>query len=57
MQLRVGAERAVYGVGLDSNIVTATLKAVVSAINRGVALGVIGVVQAAPAAAKVTATV
>ncbi|MEO6929440.1 MAG: 2-isopropylmalate synthase, partial [Casimicrobiaceae bacterium] len=42
VQLRVGAERAVYGVGLDSNIVTATLKAVVSAINRGVALGVIG---------------
>ncbi|MEO8847210.1 MAG: 2-isopropylmalate synthase [Casimicrobiaceae bacterium] len=57
VQLRVGAERAVYGVGLDSNIVTATLKAVVSAINRGVALGVIGIVQSAPSAAKVTATV
>ena len=41
VQLRVGQEVAVYGVGLDSNIVTATLKAVVSAVNRAVAQGVL----------------
>ncbi|HVF65279.1 MAG TPA: 2-isopropylmalate synthase [Casimicrobiaceae bacterium] len=37
VQLRVGLEVAVYGVGLDPNIVTATLKAVVSAVNRAIA--------------------
>ena len=37
MQLRIGAERAVYGVGTDSNIVTETLLAVVSAVNRAIA--------------------
>ncbi len=57
VQLRVGADRAVYGVGLDSNIVTATLKAVVSAINRGVGLGVIvidraALAQSVPASAR-----
>jgi 2-isopropylmalate synthase len=36
VQLRVGTDRTVYGVGLDPNIVTATLRAVVSAVNRGV---------------------
>jgi 2-isopropylmalate synthase len=36
VQLRIGADRTVYGVGLDPNIVTATLRAVVSAVNRGV---------------------
>jgi 2-isopropylmalate synthase len=39
VQLRIGADRTVYGVGLDSNIVTATLKAVVSALDRGVGQG------------------
>ncbi len=34
VQLRVGPERTVYGVGRDANIVTATLRALVSAINR-----------------------
>ena len=34
VQLRVGADRTVYGVGLDPNIVTATLRAVVTALNR-----------------------
>jgi 2-isopropylmalate synthase len=34
VQLRVGADRALYGVGTNSNIVTATLLAVVSAVNR-----------------------
>lgn len=37
VQLRVGTETTVYGVGLDANIVTATLKAVVSAVNRALA--------------------
>ena len=39
VQLRIGLEQTVYGVGLDPNIVTATLRAVVSAINRGIAQG------------------
>jgi 2-isopropylmalate synthase len=37
VQLRIGQETTVYGVGLDPNIVTATLKAVVSAVNRAIA--------------------
>jgi len=41
VQLRIGQEVAVYGVGLDSNIVTATLKAVVSAVNRAIGQGVL----------------
>jgi len=41
VQLRVGLEQTVYGVGLDPNIVTATLRAVVSAINRGIAQGML----------------
>ncbi|MEO5699681.1 MAG: 2-isopropylmalate synthase [Casimicrobiaceae bacterium] len=39
VQLRVGEEHATYGVGLDRNIVTATLRAVVSAVNRASSLG------------------
>jgi len=39
VQLRIGSDRAVYGVGFDSNIVTATLRAVVSAVNRGLQRG------------------
>jgi 2-isopropylmalate synthase len=34
VQLRIGSDRTVYGVGFDSNIVTATLRAVVCAANR-----------------------
>jgi len=41
VQLRVGADQTVYGVGLDPNIVTATLRAVVSAVNRGMAQGML----------------
>ena len=41
VQLRVGTDRTVYGVGLDPNIVTATLKAVVSAVDRGAAQGLL----------------
>jgi 2-isopropylmalate synthase len=39
VQLRVGTDRTVYGVGLDPNIVTATLRAVVSAVNRAIRTG------------------
>ncbi|MDR1529929.1 MAG: 2-isopropylmalate synthase [Burkholderiales bacterium] len=34
VQLRVGEENSLYGVALDPNIVTSTLKAVISAVNR-----------------------
>ena len=37
VQLRVGADRTVYGVGRDANIVTATLRALTSAVNRAIA--------------------
>ncbi len=36
VQLRIGTDRTIYGVGRDANIVTATLRALLSAINRGV---------------------
>ena len=39
VQLRVGTDRTVYGVGRDANIVTAALRALTSAINRGVRSG------------------
>jgi 2-isopropylmalate synthase len=48
VQLRVGSDQTVYGVGLDPNIVTATLRAVVSAVNRACARGLL----APPAAAR-----
>ena len=35
VQLRIGSDHAVYGVGFDVNIVAATLRAVVCAANRG----------------------
>ncbi|HZQ63531.1 MAG TPA: alpha-isopropylmalate synthase regulatory domain-containing protein, partial [Casimicrobiaceae bacterium] len=47
VQVRIGVDQAIYGVGLDSNIVTATLRAVVSAVNRACARCLI----AAPASA------
>jgi 2-isopropylmalate synthase len=50
VQLRAGT-RAVYGVGLDPNIVTATLKAVVAALNRASAQGAIALRSTAGAAA------
>jgi 2-isopropylmalate synthase len=39
VQLRIGSDRTVYGVGFDVNIVTATLRAVVGAVNRGLQRG------------------
>ena len=53
VQLRVGQETAVFGVGLDPNIVTATLKAVVSAANRAIAQRVLALPQAQAQAANV----
>jgi 2-isopropylmalate synthase len=50
VQLRIGTEQTVYGVGLDPNIVTATLRAVVSAVNRGIAQGML----AQPSARRAT---
>jgi 2-isopropylmalate synthase len=41
VQLRVGGEHTVYGVGLDANIVTATLRAVLSAVNRALGRGLL----------------
>ncbi len=56
VQLRIGAEQTVYGVGLDPNIVTATLRAVVSAINRGVAQGMLAPPQGAARELRVSRT-
>ena len=50
VQLRAGT-RPVYGVGLDPNIVTATLKAVVAALNRGTAHGAVSLRRTAGAEA------
>ena len=50
VQLRAGT-RPVYGVGLDPNIVTATLKAVVAALNRGTAQGAVSLRRTAGAEA------
>lgn len=37
IELKVGEGRAVFGVGIDANIVTASLKAILSALNRAAA--------------------
>ena len=50
VQLRAG-ERSIYGVGLDPNIVSATLRAVTSAVDRACARGCLQLRHAAPAAA------
>ncbi|MDR0587740.1 MAG: 2-isopropylmalate synthase [Burkholderiales bacterium] len=39
VQLRVGEENSLFGVAVDPNIVTATLKAVISAVNRALEKG------------------
>ncbi len=52
VQLRVGTERTVYGVGRDPNIVTATLRALTSAINRGVRTGLLTLPSAQAAVAS-----
>jgi 2-isopropylmalate synthase len=50
VQLRAGSS-SVYGVGLDPNIVTATLKAVVAAVNRACAQGALTLRPSSAAAA------
>ena len=50
VQLRIGDEHTAYGVGLDSNIVTATLRAVVSATNRALKHGWLSLRLAKPVA-------
>ncbi|HET7032251.1 MAG TPA: 2-isopropylmalate synthase [Casimicrobiaceae bacterium] len=50
VQIRVGPDRSLYGVGMNSNIVTATLLAVVSAMNRAIACGWLPLPVAARAA-------
>jgi 2-isopropylmalate synthase len=45
VQLRFGWDQSTFGVGVDGNIVTAALKAIIAGLNRGIALGFI----AAPA--------
>jgi 2-isopropylmalate synthase len=50
VQLRFGWDQSAFGVGVHPNIVTAALKSILSAVNRGVALGYVQV--AAPAATK-----
>jgi 2-isopropylmalate synthase len=50
VQLRVGTDRTVYEVGRDANIVTATLRALVSAINRGIKSGALAMPAHAQAA-------
>ncbi|HEX4872666.1 MAG TPA: 2-isopropylmalate synthase [Nevskiaceae bacterium] len=37
IELRLGEDRALFGVGLDANIVTASLKAILSGVNRALA--------------------
>ncbi len=51
VQLRIGTDRTIYGVGRDANIVTATLRALTSAINRGAAVGALDVRAPQPAVA------
>ncbi|MFO1317743.1 MAG: 2-isopropylmalate synthase [Burkholderiales bacterium] len=50
VQLRIGTDRTVYGVGRDANIVTAALRALTSAINRGVRSGALVLAPAKEAA-------
>ncbi len=51
VQLRVGTDRTIYGVGRDPNIVTATLRALTSAINRGLGVRALKLSATRPAAA------
>jgi 2-isopropylmalate synthase len=52
VQLKFGWDQSAYGVGIDENIVTAALKAIVSAVNRGVSLGMASI-TVPPAAPRV----
>ena len=37
VQIRIGRDQTLYGAGMHGNIVTATLRAVLSAVNRAAA--------------------
>lgn len=43
VQIRIGREQSLYGVGMHSNIVTATLRAILSATNRAIVRGLLEV--------------
>lgn len=49
VQLRFGWDQSTFGVGVDGNIVTAALKAIIAGLNRGVELGYL----VTPAASKI----
>jgi 2-isopropylmalate synthase len=48
VQIRLGREQSLYGAGMHGNIVTATLQAVLSAVNRAVQKGLVQVREPAP---------
>ncbi|HWA12592.1 MAG TPA: 2-isopropylmalate synthase [Burkholderiales bacterium] len=48
VQIRLGREQSLYGAGMHGNIVTATLQAVLSAVNRAVQKGLLQVREPAP---------
>jgi LeuA allosteric (dimerisation) domain len=39
VQMRFGWDQSTFGVGIDANIVTAALKAIIAGLNRGIELG------------------
>ncbi len=39
VQMRFGWDQSTFGVGIDDNIVTAALKAIIAGLNRGIELG------------------
>ncbi len=49
VQMRFGWDQSAFGVGIDSNIVTAALKAIISALNRGAQQGFVSFGDQAPA--------
>ena len=48
MQLRFGWDQSAFGVGVHPNIVTAALKAILSAVNRGIAMGYLSIAAPSP---------
>ena len=53
VQIRIGREQTLYGAGMHGNIVTATLRAVLSAVNRAALKGLIAVREPAQRVAVV----
>ena len=49
LELRIGDALTLFGVGIDANIVSASLKAIASGLNRAAKLGRLDVRDAAPA--------